>query len=68
MTYTGRMDHFKCDTCKRIGMAASGLPKGWCWYHVGRYGSGESGTRHACMDCRRGSLSSDIVQKESGQK
>jgi hypothetical protein len=67
MTYTGRMDHFKCDTCKRIGMAASGLPKGWCWYHVGRYGSGESGTKHACTDCRN-TLAETVIQKESGQK
>lgn len=60
MTYLGKQEQFKCDTCGKIEMVHTGLPKGWFWVKTG--GSPD----HACEKCSK-DIPKDRLRK-AGEK
>jgi hypothetical protein len=47
VTYQGRKDKFKCDTCNRVEYVDNGFPDGWVYLKAG------GKVEHACSECRK---------------
>jgi len=46
MSYLGKVERFKCDSCERIEEVQRGLPKNWVWLKTG------GRVAHACESCK----------------